>query len=203
MASRWLYLVRHGQYEKVSPDEGTGGESKAELTVLVDGGLTALGMEQARLTAERLESCPIDAIHCSSLPRAVQTAEIIARAFPRIQLRKTQILWECIPCVPSSLSEHFSDVTPEEARQGGERAEEAYGRYFKPAQGEDKHEIVVCHGNLIRYLVSRALGAEPETWLRMGTLNCGISLVQVASGWTTVMSFNDSGHLPMDKRTAN
>jgi len=202
MASRLVYLVRHGQYRRLSPDEPES-ESTAEEAIRVDGGLTPLGIEQAQLTAQRFKSYPISAIYCSSLPRAVQTAEIIAEGCPGIPLRKTRILWECIPCVPPSISEYFAGVSSEDVARGREQAEEAYGRYFKRARGEDKHEIVVCHGNLMRYFVSRALGVEPETWGNMGIVNCGISLVSITPRWTMVMCHNDSGHLPEGKRTAN
>ncbi len=202
MASRVVNLVRHGQYRRHSPDEPES-ESTAEQAIRVDGGLTPLGIEQAQLTAQRLKSCPISAIYCSSLPRAVQTAAIIAEGCPGIPLRRTRILWECIPCVPPFLSEYFAGVSSEDVARGREQAEEAYGRYFKRARGEDKHEIVVCHGNLMRYLVSCALGVEPETWGKLGIFNCGISQVTITPKWTVVVCHNDSGHLPEDKRTAN
>ena len=202
MASRSIYLVRHGQYQRLSPDE-LEGDSTVEQAIRVDGGLTTLGVEQANLTAQRLRSYPISAIYCSSLPRAVQTAEIIAQEFPGIPLRRTRILWECIPCVPPFLSTFFSEVPSEEIARDREQAEEAYGRYFKRARGEDKHEIVVCHGNLMRYFVSRALEVEPETWGKMGIFNCGISQITISHRLTGVVCHNDSGHLPEDKRTGN
>lgn len=202
MANRLIYLVRHGQYHRLSPDE-LESDSTVEQATRVEGGLTTLGIEQARLTAQRLMSYPISAIYCSSLPRAVQTAEIIAQEFPGIPLRKTRILCECIPCVPSFIPELFSDVPSEEIARAREQADEAYGRYFKQARGKDKHEIVVCHGNLMRYFVSRALGVEPGTWVKMGIFNCGISQIRISPKWTQVVCHNDSGHLPEDERTAN
>jgi probable phosphoglycerate mutase len=51
MASRFLYLVRHGEAA-----EG--------------GGLTDAGEEQARRTGERLKNLPVDRVHHSPLPRA-------------------------------------------------------------------------------------------------------------------------------------
>jgi serine/threonine-protein phosphatase PGAM5 len=202
MACRFIYLVRHGQYKRLSAGE-LEGDSATEHAIRVDGGLTTLGIEQSKLTAQRLRSHPISAIYSSSLPRAIQTAEIIAQVANGIPLRKTRILWECIPCVPPFLSTFLSDVTSEEIARSREQAEEAYERYFKPARGKDKHEILVCHGNLMRYFVCRALGVEPEAWGKMGVFNCGISQVAVSHRSTGVVCHNDSGHLPEDKRTAN
>src|ERR1700727_3045329 len=62
MASRFLYLVRHG--------EAAGG-----------GGLSDAGEEQARRTGERLKNLRVDRIHHSPLPRAAQTARLIAGWF--------------------------------------------------------------------------------------------------------------------------
>lgn len=202
MASRSIYLVRHGQYQRLFPDE-LASDSTMEQAVRVDGGLTTLGIEQAKLTARRLSPYPVSAIYCSSLPRAVQTAEIIAQEFPGIPLRRTRILWECIPCVPPLFSEFYSDVPSEEIARGREQAEEAYGRYFKRARGKDKCEIMVCHGNLMRYFVSRVLEVEPETWGKMGIFNCGISQVTISHRCTGVVCHNDSGHLPEDERTTS
>jgi serine/threonine-protein phosphatase PGAM5 len=45
----------------------------------------------------------------------------------------------------------------------------------KGAEGaETKHEfeIVVCHGNVIRFFMMRALQLPPEAWLRLCTFNC-------------------------------
>ena len=202
MASRLIYLVRHGQYQRLSPDE-LESDYTVEQAIRVDGGLTTLGIEQAKMTAQRLRSYPISAIYCSSLPRAVQTAEIIAQEFPGIPLRRTRILRECIPCVPPFISRFFPKVPSEEIARGLKQAEEAYERYFKRARGKDKHEIVVCHGNLMRYFVSCVLEVEPETWGKMGIFNCGISQVKISHRWTGVVCHNDSGHLPEDKRTQN
>lgn len=202
MASRLVYLVRHGQHQRLFPDEPES-KSTVDQAIRVDGGLTPLGIEQAKLTAQRLKSYPIGTIYCSSLPRAVQTAEIIAQEFPGIPLRRSRMLRECIPCVPPVFSESYSEVPSERIARGREQAEEAYARYFKRARGKDKHEIVVCHGNLMRYFVSRALGVDPETWGSMGIVNCGISLVRITPRWTILMCHNDSGHLPEGRRTAS
>jgi serine/threonine-protein phosphatase PGAM5 len=200
MHSRVLYLVRHGQHERLSPDEVDGG-SEDERSILADGGLTKLGRKQAKLTARRLCSHPISAIYCSSLPRALQTAEIMAKEFPGVALRKSRILWECIPSVPAFLSASFSGMSSEEIGRARGRAEGAYVRYFKAARTRDKHEILVCHGNLIRYFVSRALGAGPDAWANMGSFNCGISEVWITHDRKVVMCHNDCGHLPGDLRT--
>jgi broad specificity phosphatase PhoE len=59
------------------------------------------------------------------------------------------------------------------------------------------------HGNLIRYLASRVLGAAADSWLRMRTLNCGITEIVIESdGRKWLVSYNDVGHLPAEFVTA-
>jgi serine/threonine-protein phosphatase PGAM5 len=188
MATRTIYLVRHGLHE-------SGSSRNDEL----GGSLTPVGVEQAKLTAQRLRSLPISAIHCSTLRRAAETAEIIAREFPDIPLNRSQGLWECYPCIPPIpvYIESFAQVPAEEIGQGREHAEKAFDRYFKCARGKDKHEILVSHGNLIRYFVCRVLQNQPEAWGSMDMCNCGISKVLIKSdGWMILVSHNDVGHLP-------
>lgn len=61
----------------------------------------------------------------------------------------------------------------------------------------DRHELIVAHGNLIRYLICRVLGASPRAWASMRINNCGLSEVVVESdGSLTLASYNDTGHLP-------
>jgi len=71
-------MVRHG--ESRANAEGIAGGPKG------DGGLTALGRAQAAALADRLvsskELAGASALYCSDLPRARQTAEIIARGLP-------------------------------------------------------------------------------------------------------------------------
>jgi serine/threonine-protein phosphatase PGAM5 len=183
MATRYLELVRHGQYERK-------GDRSTER-------LTPFGVEQAQLTAQRLRSLPITAIHYSSLPRAVETAEIIAQAFPDVPFHKTRLLWECFPYVPQRILKSAPKFSAEKIAEYRAQAESAFDRYFKRARGKDKHEILVCHGNIIRYFVCRVLQVPPEAWLNMDSDTCGISLVKIGSDGTMwLISYNDTGHLP-------
>lgn len=183
METRYLHLARHGQYERKD-------SQPAER-------LTPLGVEQAQVAAQRLRPLPITAIHSSSLPRAVETAEIIAQAFPDVPLHKTRYLRECAPCIPQNLSEYTLEIPAEKIGEYREQAESAFGRYFRRTRGADKHELLVCHGNIIRYFVCRVLGAPPQAWLNMDSDKCGISLIKIVSDGTMwLISYNDTGHLP-------
>lgn len=188
MATRTIYLIRHGEHDSENDPSDKLGSS-----------LTPIGVEQAKLTAQRLRSLPIGAIYCSILRRAAETAEIIAREFPDAPLQRSRGLRECYPCVPPipAYIEYFAQVPAEEIAQGKEQAEKAFDTYFKRARGKDKHDILISHGNLIRYFVCRVLGVQPETWGKMDICNCGISAVLIKSdGKRILVSHNDVGHLP-------
>ena len=192
MATRTLYMIRHGEYDwddQPTPQKG----------------LTPRGRKQARLTARRLRTLPATAIYSSDLRRAVETAEIIRGEFDGIRHEKSRKLRECIPAMPQNVSSQsfFARVPPEIVQAGGAQAAAAFAKHFRPARGPDKHEIIVSHGNLIRYLVCRALAVPDYVWVNLRTLNCGISAVTVeANGRMWLECYNDVGHLPHHLTTA-
>ena len=192
MATRTIYLVRHGEYDwddQPSPNKG----------------LTALGLKQARLTAKRLRSLPITAVYSSDLTRAVETAEVILGELDGVRYEKSRILRECIPSIPLNPRPNsiFARVSKEHVLAGRKQADSVLARHFRAARGQNKHEIIVSHGNLIRYLICRVIGGPEDSWRRLRTLNCGISVVTVESnGRGRVESYNDVGHLPPKLTTA-
>ncbi len=193
MTTRTLYIVRHGKHQNLEYDRQAG--LTVEQANKLDVGLTPIGIEQAQVTARELSALPISAIHCSTLPRARETADIIAQEFPSVPLYRSLALRECIPCVPPERADYFK-IFVGDLSLGKIQAEKAFDKYLKRARGTDKHEIIVSHGNLIRYFVCRILQAPPESWIKMDTNNCGISQVRIESdGSISLVSFNSVGHL--------
>ncbi|HLF26717.1 MAG TPA: histidine phosphatase family protein [Anaerolineae bacterium] len=185
MAKRILYLVRHGQQDsKHTPADDLGGR------------LTALGRQQAALTARRLAQLPIRAIHHSDLRRAAETASIIARKFQEAPLRQSRRLRECIPTIPWAFSEYFAELPATALARDQRQAESVFKTHFRAARSDERHEVVVCHGNLIRYLVCRALCVPPEAWMNLDICNCGISIVSIEPKRMVLIAHNDVGHLP-------
>lgn len=80
-ASTDLYLVRHGETEYNRKNIVQGGG--------IDSEINATGREQAKALAQRLSSVPVDAVYASTLRRAKQTAEILAR--PHEPISKTYL----------------------------------------------------------------------------------------------------------------
>lgn len=213
MGKRYLHLVRHGQMDYAGKERGTLGQ-----------GLTILGQDQARLTAQRLRSLPVTKIHHSSLRRAAETAALIGEALPAASLHATRLLWECIPYLPDEFRSWYTyylskgrfsrDVTfPLNYRQwmnlwpegtpwevieeGQSQAEKAYQRYFRRTRSADSHEVIVAHGNLIRFFICRVLALPLENWTSLDIRNCAISEIVISNDNVPVLiSHNDAGHLP-------
>jgi serine/threonine-protein phosphatase PGAM5 len=178
---RKLILVRHGQY-----DQDTGN-------------LTALGRRQAVTIAKALRGVKLDAIHCSTMPRAKETAAIVKKALrSRLLVRYSPMLREKIPTPVPGLTQR-SDAP--KLRKNLQRMQRVHARLVRPARGE-RAELVVAHGNLIRMFVCLALELKPATWLKMNIHNCSVTILHVKNDSKKILgSFNDTGHLPLKMRT--
>jgi serine/threonine-protein phosphatase PGAM5 len=193
--SRTLYLVRHGQYanSETSKDD-------AEHT------LTPLGREQALQTGRRLAALLGDTrvrrITHSTMTRAAETAALVSQAFPGVPLQPCALLREGAPVrpEPDTWRPKERDVWVD-----GARIEAAFRQHVHRSEGGEGPdvEIVVCHGNVIRYCVLRALQLPPEAWLRLMVPNASITTVTVtADGDALLSGLGDAGHLPAQDVTA-
>jgi serine/threonine-protein phosphatase PGAM5 len=63
-------------------------------------------------------------------------------------------------------------------------------------------EIIVCHANVIRYFLCRALQLPPEAWLRFCPFNCSITYFTIRpTGTVSCRMVGDIGHLPYETST--
>ena len=160
-----------------------------------------MGREQARVTGRfifgHLEGQRVDGLWSSTLPRALQTAGIIAdsievgRPSRRSKVRSIGVLREGIYSKVKGY-----EVPASERQEDRERADAAYARFFRTSR-RDRLEIVVCHGNLIRYLVCRAIDVPVGRWTRMNSNHCSLTRILVRdTGAVRVVSYNETAHLP-------
>lgn len=188
---RTLILVRHGVYDETDERDPEIGRA-----LLVE------GREQARITGERLAAWPtrVDAVYASTMTRARETAEIIVKSLPGVPLVADRDLRECEP--PGYGRMDMAGVTAGSKDSCAARLDADFARYFRPSPERDSTEVLVCHGNVIRWLVCRAMGADPKLWLSMSPANCSLTVIQVrANGTFKITAVGDRGHLPVALQT--
>ncbi|MEV6019969.1 histidine phosphatase family protein [Streptomyces sp. NPDC051997] len=191
-ATRYLYLVRHGE---ALPDES---------------GLTEGGRRQATLLGQHLRGIPFAAVHHGPLPRAEQTARLIADHLENVPLTVSDVAGDYVPYVPvrgelpaesADLFLRFlADVTDEEREHGSTLARRALDLFTGPVDAEeDRYELVVTHNFLVAWLVREAMHAPKWRWLGLNHGNAALTVIRYAPGRpATVLVSNDMRHLPTE-----
>lgn len=189
--ARTVVLVRHGNYvaddlvdERIGPH------------------LSPLGVAQAYLAGARLgNSTPaFNKLYVSPMQRARDTAAAIAPEFPRQRFEVVDDLAECTP--PSRRADIMAREKPADLAACQEKLDRDFARFFKPGSGREQTDLIVCHGNVIRYLTTRALGVDSKAWLEMSVGHASITTIRVeADGKFKVISIGDVGHVPPNLRT--
>jgi len=175
MGTRTLILLRHGEYHT---------EAGGKLN------LTPKGRRQALKSARALKKEPIHAVWSSTMVRAIETAQVVCAELGLPPAKTSGLLREGFPT-----RYHGLDLDDSQVVEDRVRAERAFERFFRPSR-VDRTELLVCHGNVIRFFVATALQAKPEVWTRFIANNCGITRVLVRStGAIRVASYNECEHL--------
>jgi len=186
-----IVLVRHGNYV---PDPA--------IDDSIGPHLSPIGVAQAHLTAAALDALPrFDGLYASPMQRARDTAAVIgADDFPDRRFEVVDDLAECTP--PTPLGDVAKTENPADMAACKTKLDRVYARFFTAANGQDRSDLLVCHGNVIRYLVTRALGVDPESWLSMSVGNASITTIRIdAKGRMRVIAVGDVGHMPPKLRT--
>jgi serine/threonine-protein phosphatase PGAM5 len=68
------------------------------------------------------------------------------------------------------------EVVSDSTSSGGNGEEEDDTMAMHP---QHEFEIIVCHGNVIRYFFCRALQLPPEAWLRFSPFNCSLTYLTI------------------------
>jgi broad specificity phosphatase PhoE len=211
-----LYLIRHG-------------ESVANVEPIIagmrsDAGLTDLGRKQAELLEERLrsEGLRADQLYVSTLPRALETGDYVARAL-QLPIQRDDDLQELRPGEADGLSvdewraryagpdtTHLATHPFRAFAPGGEswagflvRAGGALARLV--ARHEDETVVAVCHGGVLEasFYLAFGLGGTGSR-VAFVPLNTSITHWRHQRGpdghpeWTLV-TFNDAGHLAVGR----
>jgi serine/threonine-protein phosphatase PGAM5 len=170
---RTIVFVRHGQYNS-NPEK-----------------LTSLGRRQARVTAKALAQLSPSKIHCSSMPRAIETANIISEHIG-LQFNASDLFREGLlpgtaefhKLISKGMSASEKKEQLQKAKAAKKKADLAFKTLFKAPTRGSHIEVVVAHGNVIRHWVCKALGISEENWLKICSLSvsCFASPASSASG---------------------
>lgn len=166
-ADTTLYLVRHGEteYNRRGIIQGGG----------VDSTLNAAGRGQAEALAQRLRTVSFDALYASTLQRAQQTADILARPhepLSRTYLRDlSEMDWGRFEGEPPSperdeemgaIKADWRDGAYDRTVDGGESIRDVQTRAQRAlrhilAREVGRTTLVVTHGRYLRVLLATAL----------------------------------------------
>lgn len=195
-----VILVRHG--------ESTFNVEGRVQGHLDESSLTAQGLADARRVGEALNGIVFDAIYCSPLQRAGQTAATIHDALaaaPAIQVEEGLIeiglpLWEgmLFEQVKTEFPEQYQcwNSAPEKLCMELSGPEGSQAFYPVPAlydqaqalwqkllaQHEGQTLLLVGHSGINRALLSTALGLTPDRYQRLQQANCNISVLNFPDG---------------------
>ena len=190
--TRTIYLIRHGEYDQTDTTDSDIGKK-----------LTPLGIAQARLVSARLKGIPAEftSLTSSTMIRARETAIVINQDFPELKLQQSDLIRECTP--PTWRKDIMTDETETDLNMCVENLEKAYKEIFVPSpDSKDRNDIIVCHGNVIRYFVTKVLNVDTMSWLQMSITNCSLTIIRIMpDGMMKLDTFSDYGHIPENMRT--
>ena len=208
-----LYLVRHGETEHNRRNIIQGGG--------VDSELNAAGRAQAEALARRLRSVSFDALYASTLQRARQTADILAR--PHEPLSRTHLHdlsemdWGVFEGEPPSeerdalmkaLKSKWRDGAYDRAVEGGESIRDVQERAQRAIRHILTREVgrtvlVVTHGRYLRVLLATILDDYGLKHMQeLGHSNTCVNRVVVEEGRAWADLQNCTAHLSSAETSA-
>ncbi len=201
-----VLLIRHGQSQ---------GNAEGRFGGHTDTPLSPRGRIEAQATAQALASEPFNAIYCSDLPRAIETASPLAK-LAGIELQTAEAFRERSVGVMEGLT--FEEAAAQHPEQyaallrrdfehvlsGGESYRQTLDRASRKLDEAIEENAggriaIFTHTGTICILVLHLMGAldAPElkpVWI--ASRNCGISRFDLRDdGFVRVVAINDTRHL--------
>ena len=135
------------------------------------------------------------------MTRAKQTAEVIGNDFPELTLEQSDLIRECTP--PTWREDVMAETKSSEVEGCVNNLEQAFQKYFITSPDDnDRNDIIVCHGNVIRYFLTKVLKVDTMSWLQMSISNCSLTIIRILpNGNMKLDAFSDYGHIPENMRT--
>jgi len=201
-----LVLVRHGQQE-------IPGWDRAKIADTIAPPLSERGQQQARLVGERLSTERIDAVYSSTMRRAAETGDAIARHH-RLDVERLDDLCEVGIFTQLPDGKEPRDLLGEQLLAGirermllekswdvypySESSFDFRKRVINAIEGilavnEGKRVVVACHGGVINAYVAHIIGARYDMFFRPA--HTSINIVRAGEGLRALHSLNDINHL--------
>jgi len=200
-----IYLVRHA--EKDTSAKNTTEEH-------YNRGLTGVGLSQAERLANQLVRYSINKIFSSDMPRAVQTAEIVASKTGISKIHKSKNLREADPCIIPNHPDRdkikilcwqkwgFKPEHGESYNEGKQRFSDYFWREIVEKCNDKDNIIVISHGRVLRLFLSEFLKGGKEAIRKPYSYVAITHLVVNKRGKKLkVLNYNDNSFLPQDLRT--
>ncbi len=204
--STLVYAVRHGE---------TLWNTQGRLQGHQNSPLSPLGEAQARALGRALQGRSFDALYCSDLGRAQQTAALLtahieappALALPELRERSygelEGLTWPQVesrfPDVPVALIYGGPDAVP----PGGEALEDFARRgHDALTQLAQKHPgqkiLVVSHGGVLATFLRRVMGVPQTASHTFQTRNCALNIFEYQDDRWTLKTWGAAAHLSED-----
>jgi len=103
-----------------------------------------------------------------------------------LPIHKDSMLREGAPCIPEGYTGAWQPA-PHEFHEEASRIEAAFRKHVHRASPSQKHDsvtILVCHGNVIRYFLMRAMQLPPGAWLRTSFQNGTVTRLRIGPNGT-------------------
>lgn len=221
-------LVRHGHYINAHAPHVPDSEQVLSQIGQQQAALTGKYLE---LLYNRARSRDDISIYHSDMKRAVETATIISGDLGCCSMRSTSMLREGWPGQPYSTPHSVTPASSASSaaaaaataaaasssaavhRQDVARMEKAFDVLIAPDattsdtcdDEEESYRVIVCHANLIRFFLCRALGVDPVgTWGHFEINHCSVTRIDVCENRPLkVVAVNETGHLPHSLLTSS
>lgn len=194
-----IYAIRHGETEW-----NRAGRQQGHL----DSPLTTAGIDQSRALAKRLRAKHIEALYCSDLGRARQTAEILAEALGLKAVTDGRLRERHLGTLQGLTEEEFQSIYPAEwdgfyssdpdfCLPGGESLHQLDLRSIACIEElAQRHPggaiLVVTHTGVLQGLLCRALGLPQTAPCRLSLPRAALNCFTLRDGsWTLDTSEDD------------
>lgn len=173
-----VFLIRHGEtFHSI----GKGGPD-----------LTPKGKKQIDALAKRFKNASLDCIISSDLERALVTAKEILKYNKGVRFEVSEELREIYRKVIGGPEKEGED--PKRYERDLVRANKLWGEINSY---KFERVMLVCHGNLIKFLLGRALNVSSEGFYYSLDIHpASVSILEIKDNEVKVLLINDIGHIP-------